>query len=526
MKRVTIFLLLAVISLPGLEAGEPVDLQVVSKIRAEGLNNSKVKETLHQLTDVHGPRLTGSPGLAAASAWCRDRLAEWGLVNSELEAWGEFGQGWSLESFSLNMTAPYYSPLIAYPKAWTPGTRGRVEATPILIEASNPEELKQYEGQLKGALVMLLSNREAETHFEADAQRRTDEELEKLVLAPEPGRRAGFRERRAQFRQRWQMRQKMVEFLKAEGAVAMLEASRGQHGTLFVGSGGSRDPEEELPLPGIVLAIEHFNRIKRLLKSEVPVKIELELRARYHQDDLNAYNVVAEIPGSDPNLKEELVMLGAHIDSWHAGTGATDNAAGVAVTMEAVRIIQALDLKPRRTIRIGLWSGEEQGLLGSRAYVRNHFADRETMELKPAHDLFSAYYNLDNGTGKIRGIYLQSNDAVRPIFEAYLKPFEDLGATAVTIRDTRGTDHLAFDAVGLPGFQFVQDPIDYSTRTHHTNMDLYDHALAGDLMQASVIMASVVYHTAMREEKLPRKALPQPQEQRQRQRQRNPLDFR
>ncbi len=527
MNRVTVFLLFAVMSTLGLEAGEPVDLQVVSRIRAEGLNNSKVMETLHQLTDVHGSRLTGSPGLASASAWCRDQLAEWGLVNSKLESWGEFGQGWSLEGFSLNMTAPYYSPLIGYPKAWTPGTQGRIEATPMPIEASNPEELKKYEGKLKGALVMFPNNREAETHFEADARRRSDEDLEKLVLAPEPGRRPGFQARRAQFRQRRQMRQKMVELLKAEGAVATLEASRGEHGTLFVGSGGSRDPEKEMPLPGIVLAIEHYNRIKRLLKSEVPVKIELEFQARYHQEDLNGYNVVAEIPGADPNLADELVMLGAHIDSWHAGTGATDNAAGVAVTMEAARIIQALDLKPRRTIRIGLWSGEEQGLLGSRAYVKNHFADRETMELKPAHDRFSAYFNLDNGTGKIRGIYLQNNDAVRPIFEAYLKPFQDLGGTTITIRRTGGTDHLAFDAVGLPGFQFVQDPIDYSTRTHHTNMDLYDHALAGDLMQASVIMASFVYHTAMRDEKLPRKALPEPQpeEERRQPRDRNPLDF-
>ena len=291
----------------------------------------------------------------------------------------------------------------------------------------------------------------------------------------------------------------------------MLEPSRRKYGIVRVHRGGSFKINEDPGIPSLVVAAEHYNRIVRLLKKDIPVKLAIQIETKFHEEDSLGYNIIAEIPGTDRKLKKELVMLGAHFDSWHAGTGTTDNAAGCAVVMEAVRILKAIGVKPRRTIRIALWGGEEQGLLGSRGYVEKHFAERKTMTLKPAHALLSAYFNLDNGTGKIRGIYLQGNDAVRPIFEAWLRPFHDLGATTVTIRNTGGTDHLSFDAVGLPGFQFIQDPIDYSTRTHHTNMDVYDHALKSDLMQASVIMASFVYHAAMRDEKLPRKPLPKPQ---------------
>jgi Zn-dependent M28 family amino/carboxypeptidase len=293
----------------------------------------------------------------------------------------------------------------------------------------------------------------------------------------------------------------------------VLQASRGAHGTLFVRRGGSYRVDAEPALPSMVVAVEHYGQMVRLLKKEVPVKLEVNVQARF-LDEVDEHNVLAELPGTDPQLRDELVMLGGHLDSWHSASGATDNAAGCAVAMEAVRILKAIEVKPRRTIRIALWSGEEQGLLGSRAYVKKHFADRETMELTAEHDNVSAYFNLDNGTGRIRGIYCQGNDAVRPIFEAYLKPFHDLEATTVTNRTTGDTDHLAFDAVGLPGFQFIQDRIDYSTRTHHTNMDTYERLQRGDLMQASVIMASFVYHTAMRDQKLPRKALPKPRKPR------------
>jgi Zn-dependent M28 family amino/carboxypeptidase len=280
------------------------------------------------------------------------------------------------------------------------------------------------------------------------------------------------------------------------------------HGTYFTSNGASYAPDAKPVLPEMEVAAEHFGRIARLLEANVEVEVELDTKTQF-LDDLTGYNVVAEIPGTDKKLKSELVMLGGHLDSWHAATGATDNAAGTAVMMEAVRILQAAGLKPRRTIRIALWGAEEQGLHGSKNYVKKHFGDPESMKLLPDHARLSAYYNVDNGTGKIRGVYLQENSAVRPIFEAWLKPFHDLGARTVTLRNTGGTDHLSFNAVGLPGFQFIQDDIDYDTRTHHTNMDTYERLQEDDLKQAAVIVATFVYHTAMREEKLPRKTLPE-----------------
>ncbi len=509
-SRLVLFVLMAVHFCP-LQA-EEVDHEMMMRIRHEGLKNSQVMETMSYLTDVHGPRLSNSPGLKAASEWSRDKLTEWGLTNAALEPWGEFGRGWSLERFSIHMTEPSFSPIIAYPKAWTAGTGGKVSGQPVLLDISSEEDLDEYKGKLNGAIVLMAGTREAQTHFEADARRRDEESLKELAMAPDPAGRSGFAGRRAEFRRLRQLRRKVAEFLKKEGAAVVLEASRGEHGTLFVGGGGSRDPKDEPAIPQLVVSIEHHARIARLLEKKVPVNLEVEIATQFHEEDLQGYNVVADISGTDPRIGSELVMLGGHIDSWHAATGATDNAAGVAVAMEAVRILRALNVEPRRTIRVGFWSGEEQGLLGSRGYVEKHFAVRKTMELKPDHDKFSAYFNLDNGTGKIRGVYLQENSAVRPIFEAWLEPFQDLGAETLSVRNTGGTDHLAFDAVGLPGFQFIQDPIDYSTRTHHTNMDFWDHAIAGDLMQASVIMAAFVYNAAMRDEKLPRKPLPLPEE--------------
>ncbi len=514
MKRVPVqvtFILLLV-AVP-LVAGEPVDLVTVSEIRAEGLDNSEVMDLMWHLTDLHGPRLTGSPGLKSASEWSRDKMASWGMKNAQLEKWGEFGSGWSLEKLSIDMVEPYYSPIIAYPKAWTAGTEGRISGTPMLVKIESESDFDEYRGKLAGAIVMIPLTRQAETHFEADATRFSEEQLEDLAEAPtQSGGR--FSARRAEFRRLRALRNKIGKFLKDESVAVVLEGGRrGEHGTLFVSSGGGRG-KDEIGVPSAVVAVEHFARVQRFLEKDVAVKLELEIQTEVHSEDLSGYNVVADIPGSDPALKDEIVMLGGHLDSWHAATGAADNAAGCAVAMEAARIIMSLDVPPRRTIRVALWSGEEQGLLGSRAYVAEHFGNRETMELKPAHSKLAGYFNLDNGTGRIRGVYLQGNAAVRPIFEAYLKPFNDLGASTLTIRNTGGTDHLAFDAVGLPGFQFIQDEIDYDTRTHHTNMDFYDHAIESDLKQAAVIMASFVYQTAMRDEKLPRKQLPEPQKRR------------
>jgi hypothetical protein len=438
-----------------------------------------------------------------------------------LEPWGEFGKGWELQKSYVAMTAPYYKPLIAYPKTWTKGTRGLQNAEVILVEAQDSAALEQYKGKLKGRVILLYRDDTLKHSFEPDARRYTDEQLEKMAAAPAPQARQQNRpadtamQRRARQFQRTQGAASVIGQLKAlamsEGAVAILSMSpRGHDGTLFVQGGGDYKTGSAENFLDIMIAMEDYMTLCRLTKARIPVKLDLEVKTAFNEKDTKGYNVVAEIKGTDPQLKDEVVMLGGHLDSWQAATGATDNAAGCAVMMEAVRIIKTLGLKPRRTIRIALWGGEEQGLLGSRGYVKNHFADPATMELKPDHAKFSSYFNIDNGTGKIRGVYLQGNEKVKEIFAQWLEPFHDLGAKTLTLSNTGGTDHGSFDAVGLPGFQFIQDPIEYSTRTHHTNMDSYDHLIAADLQQISVIVAAFVYNAAMRDEKLPRKELPQP----------------
>ncbi len=488
---------------------EPVDLEIITRIKQEGLKNSQVMETLSYLTDVYGPRLTGSPNLKHAEEWCVEQLEAWGLSNAHLESWGVFGRGWEVKRFSAEMLSPVYLNLIAYPKAWTPGTEGEIRGKPVMLDLDD-EELDQYAGELEGAIVMLGEPEAVELRFEADGSRYDDNKLAELAEAPEPGAKSPWADRRKKWMERRRKQRKMAEFLAKENIGVILQAGSIPDGTLRVMSGGSYKQSSDRPaLPTLVVAPEHYNRIARLVKKWKDVELSINIQNQFFEEDTLGYNVIAEIPGSDRRLKKELVMLGAHIDSWHSGTGATDNAAGSAVMMEAVRILKAIDVRPRRTIRLALWSGEEQGLLGSRGYVKKHFGDAETMELKPDHQKLSAYYNLDNGSGKIRGIYLQGNDACRPIFEAFFQPFHDMGATTVTIRNTSGTDHLSFDRLGLPGFQFIQDPLEYFARTWHTNMDTYEHVSPGDLMQASVIVAAIVYHTAMRDEKLPRKPLPE-----------------
>jgi carboxypeptidase Q len=522
-------------------AQEKVDLEAVAKIKAEGLERSQVMETLSWLTDVHGPRLTNSPGYKAAAEWAKNKLASWGLQNAQLEPWGQFGRGWTLQGFALNMTKPQFAPLIAYPKAWSASTNGPVRGQVIYFKANTEEELAQYKGKLKGAIVLLSPPVEVKALFKPLAERLTDEQLLTMANADgTPGGRGNFGGRGGAGGM--QLTTKKWQMIYEEGAAIVLEPSRiGDGGTLFV-SGATLPPPASAPagqfvrsspqnkdakvIPQAVLTPEHYNRMIRILEKGVPVEVEAEIKASYQDQDLNGYNIVAEIPGTD--LKDEIVMVGGHFDSWHAGTGATDNAAGSAVAMEAVRIIQTLGLKPRRTVRIGLWGGEEQGLIGSRAYVAKHFAERQAaavaaagagggggfggpqgpLVLKPAHEKFAGYFNLDNGTGKIRGVYLQGNEAVRPIFRAWLAPFKDMGAATLTINNTGGTDHLSFDGVGLPGFQFIQDEVEYDTRTHHSNMDVWDRIQADDMKQASIIIASFVYHTAMRDQKLPRKPLP------------------
>ena len=419
------------------------------------------------------------------------------------------------------MVEPQVSSLVGIPQAWTDGTNGSITGEPVIAQLRTDADLDKFKGKLKGKIVMSAEPRELEFPTKPDGRRYTDAELAELAQAPDPSERRGFfgnpnaanaRRFGPQSREeRERMRQKIEQFYKDEGVLLVLtESYTGNGGTIFVMSGGSQDPKRPEAVPGVALMPEQYNRIARLLEHKIPVKLEFNIKNEFYNDTPDSFNITGEIPGTGLH-KDQIVMLGGHFDSWHGGTGATDNGAGSGVMIEAVRILKAIHQPMDRTVRIALWGGEEEGLLGSKAYVKEHFGDPETMKLTGEHAKLSGYFNLDNGTGKIRGVYLQGNDMMRPIFEAWFAPFQDLGATTISIRNTGGTDHLSFDAVGLPGFQFIQEPMDYDTRTHHSNMDVYDRLQAGDLMQASAIIASFVYNTATRPDMLPRKPLPAPQ---------------
>ena len=541
---------------------------VFDKIKEEGTKNSQVMKTMNFMTDVNGPRLTGSPGLKRANEWTRDALAGWGLQNAHLESWGPFGRGWTLKRYSANVEGLSSFPFLSYPKAWSPGTDtlkangngSGYTAEVVHFNASRPEDLEKYKGKLKGKIVLVGPMREVRAWMDSPGKRFNDKELLDMANAPHPSapRPAGAAAPTpGNFGQGANFNTQRARFLVDEGAAVWIDtAFKGDGGTIFVSAAQAVPPAT--PTPGqpamnvrtkganvpvqIGAAVEHYNRVIRMLEAGQKVTMTVDLAVEFQDEDMNAYNTIAEIPGTDK--ADEVVMLGGHLDSWHGGTGATDNAAGCAVMMEAVRIIQALGLKPRRTIRIALWSGEEQGLLGSRAYVRKHFGyrgDGQTgggpgggggggggqaqlpLTKLPAYDKFSAYYNIDNGTGKIRGVYLQGNDAVQPIFKQWLAAFRDpkwwkadfdaskdtdMSAFTLTPSNTGGTDHLAFDGIGLPGFQFIQDPMEYSTRTHHSNMDSYDRIQADDMKQMSIVLAMFVYQSAMMEEKIPRKPMP------------------
>lgn len=521
MRKIIFPLLLFVILSPLtlLAQDENIDTGAINKIREEGLNHSQVMDIVFHLTDVSGPRLTNSPGYFRAANYAKDALTKWGLQNSMLDPWGDFGKGWELQKSYVAMTAPYYKPLNAYPKSWVSGTNGLKNAEVMIVTAKDSADAMSYKGKLKKKILILDRNDVYNQSFKADATRYTDDDLTKLANAKPPSQTpvdtAAARRRREQFANQGRGARNALTILKdlakEEGAICILsDVIRGHDGTLFVQGGGAYKAEDPENFTDIVLTLEDYNTILRLLKANIPVTLETEVKTKFTKDDIKGYNVIAEIPGSDPTLKEELVMLGGHLDSWHSATGATDNAAGSAVMLEAIRVLKATGLQPKRTIRIGLWSGEEEGLLGSRGYVKKTFADPATMQLTPAHAKFSSYFNIDNGTGKIRGIYLQGNEACRKIFEQWFKPFNDLGAQTITAGNTGGTDHLSFDAVGLPGFQFIQDPIEYDTRTHHSTADSYDHLIAADLKQMATIVAAFVYNAAQRADKLPRKELPAP----------------
>ena len=441
------------------------DASVISRFQDESSQHSHIMEVMGYLTDVYGPRLTNSPNIREAGEYAVKTLSAWGLANVHEETWGPFGRGWSNELFEANEIAPRHFPLIAYPKAWTPGTNGPITADAIYAKIEKEEDFSSYRGRLKGLFVLTAPMRAVEAQFEAPAHRYTDQELADLAQ-PRPPQPPPDKETRDRLRKQQEFNEKLVKFLTEEGAVAWLEPAPHDGGTITVMSGGSRDPKDPPVLPRVAVDIEHYGRIFRTLEKNIPVTLRIDIANKFYDDNPNSFNIVAEIPGTDK--PDEVVMLGAHFDSWASGTGATDNAAGSAVMMEAMRILKTCGVRMRRTVRLALWTGEEEGLLGSHAYVMQHFADRNSMDLKPDHAKLSAYFNVDNGTGKIRGIYLQGNEAVRPIFEKWMEPFKLEGMTTLSARGTGSTDHVSFDEVGLPGFQFIQ----------HSGPDRVRHPLA------------------------------------------------
>lgn len=515
MKLKLLYTCIAITGLTGAAlAQETVDQAAVQKIREEGLNHSKVMETAFYLTDVAGPRLAGSPGLKRAQDWAVGQLKTWGMVNSKLEPWGKFGKGWEVQKNYAAITVPYYHAIIAIPKAWTPGTNGPIKGEVVVVKVDTITDMDKYRGKLQGKIVIFDTKNTLNRTFKPDAARYTDEELAEMANAkPQADNRRAFDPNSPQFAARRKaiaMRAALNTFLVGEKVGLILSQGRGTDGTVFTTNGASYADTAKAVAPELETSGEDYLRILRLVKGGQKVELEADIKTQFFTADMQGYNVVAEIPGTDKKLKDQVIMIGGHLDSWHAATGATDNAAGSAVMMEAMRILKAINFKPKRTIRIALWSSEEQGLFGSRGYVLQHFGDPKTMELKPEQAKLDAYYNLDNGTGKIRGIYLQGDSAAAPLFKAWLEPFKDLGASTVTIRNTGGTDHQSFDAVGIPGFQFIQESIDYGTRTHHSNQDTYDRLIEDDLKQAATIIASFVYNTSERKEMVPRKALPTP----------------
>lgn len=507
MKRIYASILLACIIVPAcILAQENIDNAIMQKIKQEAFEHSQVMKIAFNLTDSSGPRLTGSPGFMRAANYAKQQLTQWGLLNARFDEWGNFNS-WELKKSYVAINTPYYKPINAFPGAWSNGTNGLQNGDVLLITSKDSAGLDSFRGKLAGKILIVDRNFTYQQSFTPDARRYTGTELDSMAnIQSLQQDTAAINKSRRTFLQGTppvSMTNELRRMAAQEGAIAVLGLnSLSKDGTLFV---------QQVP-PGhflqIQIGLEDYMSIIRLLQAGIPVKMEVDVATKFY-DSTKAYNVIAEIPGTDSKVKDEVVMLGAHLDSWQGATGATDNAAGCIVMMEAVRILKTLNLQPKRTIRIGLWSGEEQGLLGSKAYVQKTFRD-SAAQLLPAHEKFDVYFNIDNGTGKIRGIYLQGNEACRSIFSEWFHPFDTLGAKTTTLLNTGGTDHLSFDAVGLPGFQFIQDPIEYSTRTHHTTMDSYDHLIAGDLKQMAAIVAAFAYNAAQRNDKLPRKPLPKP----------------
>jgi hypothetical protein len=525
-------------------ATETLDFAMYQRIREEGLSHSHVMEFASGLMDGIGPRLTGSPNLKRANEWTRDQLTAMGCSNAHLEDWGEFGMGWRQLNAWVRMSAPDTAVFIAQALPWSPSSHGAVNGRAVWVDAKDEKDLEKYKGKLAGKIVFFGEMREVKPVNKPLFERRDDANLKTTVEYPvHVGPQEDFF---VTFIKRLEFREKAGAFFAAEHAAGIVVPSRdgrnngGSGGTIFDDGGSGMgwftyQREHAEPLPIVVMAIESYGRVYRLLKANVPVSVEMNVETEFTGDHEHGFDTIAEIPGSDPKLKDEVVMVGGHLDSWASATGATDNGAGTVVAMEVMRILNALHVQPRRTIRVGLWTGEEQGEFGSYGYVKQHFGfvplstapdqvklpdflrkPAGPVQLKPEQQKISGYFNVDNGTGKIRGIYLQQNTGISSIFQQWMAPLQDLGVSTITMRDTGGTDHEAFDSVGVPGFQFIQDMLDYGSRTHHSNMDTYERLQADDLAQAAVVEAIFVYNTAMRDQMLPRKPLPHPELEEQR----------
>ena len=509
MIKLSLFLLSAGFFMPiGLSAQqEQIDTAMVNRIRQEETVNGQIPFIAHQITDVAGPRLTNSPGWHHAADWIVQTMKGWGLVGAQKEAWGEFGYGWTADKTSVALKTPYYSPLIAYAIPWSGSTHGPVTAPVFLLRKMDSAWIAAHLPEMKGKIVLVIPQDTSDRpRFKPDADRYSDSALAAIGDM--------YMVNRAMIQMYVPMLKKMMqaaEMIEGSGAVAILGAGGGRDGTAVVQSSVGYRKKPQLKIPDIELTKEDFLRVMRLAEMGQEPTLEVQSDTRLNDQDLQGHNVIAEIPGTDPTLGSQVVMLGGHLDSWTAGTGATDNGAGCIVALEAVRLLKTLGVKPKRTIRIALWDGEEEGLLGSFHYVRNHFGDPADMKLKPEQQKISVYFNLDNGSGRIRGIFAQGNEQAASVFRQWLAPFRDMGAYTVTLHNTGSTDHLSFDAVGIPGFQFIQDPLDYETRTHHSNQDNYDHLVMDDLRQAAVIEAAFVYFAAMRPEMMPRKPLGKPE---------------
>jgi carboxypeptidase Q len=509
------WLLLGALAAPlpaSLPAQERVDTILNRRIRQEGMERSQVLATALGLSDLNGPRLAGSPGFLRAARWARDRLASWGLAGAALEPWGIHAPSWVLDRYAIEMTAPVYLRIEAFPMAWSGATRATVVGTPVLAPILADSDFAKWHGKLKDRIVLDGTIQPIRNRERTPFRRLSDAALDSMARLTDPGEPRSFWKEYDDWAQELARYEQVMAFFRDEGAAAVLRPS-GNDEVLSPQGWWSYAKLVPGTVPSFVISRDQFNRLARMIASPVPPRLALSLRAHLVTADTVGYNVVAELPGTDQNLAPELIMLGAHLDSWMGGTGATDNAAGCAVVMEALRILKAVKARPRRTIRVALWDGEENSgddYGGSLAYVRRHFASPETMQPLPEYDRFSAYLNVDNGTGRIRGIYLQGDSAARPIFQALLDPFADLGAAHTTILNTASTDHMSFIGVGLPGFQFIQDPVDYDARTHHTVLDVGDYLLEDDLKQAAVVVASVAYHLAMRDGLVPRPPRPEP----------------